>query len=76
MGIRSAKRSVAKGRLAAMGVGQINRKLHRKKDNVPLWRAVTEGESGKDAERIQLNKGKLIKARKEQRRRVIRKVSA
>ena len=78
--MRELIRSVAKGRLAAMGVGNVNKKLKRKKGNRPLWRVVTQGESGKEAERIQLNRGELLKAQKQGKKvrakRKVRKVTA
>lgn len=63
--MRKYQRQIAKARLAAMGVGNVNRKMKKRKDGVPLWRAVTEGKSGMDAERVQMNYGKLIKAKRE-----------
>ena len=69
---------IAKARLKAMGVGNINRKFGNKKDGIPLWKAVLFGKSGEDAERAQMNLGKLIKAQKHgqefKNRRIIRKV--
>jgi hypothetical protein len=77
--MRKYLRQIAKARLAAMGVGNINRKMANKKDDGrPLWRVVTSGESGREAERIQLNYGLMRKARKQgsavRNRRKIRKV--
>ena len=74
--MRELKRSIAKARLQVMGVGNVNRKLKRRKDGRPLWRVVTEGKSGKDAERAQINYGMLLRAKKQERktRRIIRKV--
>ena len=66
--MRKLKRQIAKARLNAMGVGNVNRKMSRRKDGLPLWRAVTEGKSGRDARRVQMNFGKLMKAKREERK--------
>lgn len=66
MGLRKYKRSIAKARLAAANFGNINKKFSVKKDGVPLWRAILTGKEGRDAERVQMNYEKLMKARKEQ----------
>lgn len=63
--MRKLIRSIAKARLKCMGVGNINKKIAKRKDNVPLWRAVTEGESGRKAEQVQINYGLMMKAKKE-----------
>lgn len=65
MGLRKYKRQIAKARLAAANFGSINKKFGIKKDGVPLWRAILTGKEGRDAERVQMNYGKLMKARKE-----------
>ena len=64
MGLRKYKRDIAKARLAAANFGNINKKFSTRKDGVPLWRAVLTGKEGRDAERVQMNYGKLIKAQK------------
>ena len=66
MGLRKYKRSIANARLMTANFGNINRKFSTRKDGVPLWRAVLTGKEGRDAERVQMNYGKLMKARKEQ----------
>lgn len=38
MGMRKYKRQIAKARLAAVGVGNVNRKMGRVKDGVKVWR--------------------------------------
>lgn len=69
MGLRKAKRQIAKARLTAMGVGNVNRKMSRRKeDGVPNWRKAIEGKTGEDAHRIQMNYGKLKKARRVNRK--------
>ncbi len=62
--MRKYLRQMAKARLKAMGVGNVNRKMKNRKDGVPLWQAVLYGDSGKDAERAQMNYGKLLKAQR------------
>ena len=52
--------------LTAANFGNINKKFSVKKDGVPLWRAILTGKEGRDAERVQMNYGKLMKARKGQ----------
>ena len=64
MGLRKYKRSIAKARLMTANFGNINKKFSTRKDGVPLWRAVLTGKEGRDAERVQMNYGKLIKAQK------------
>lgn len=52
---------IAKERLKALGVGNVNKKLARKnKDGVPLWRAVLTGEFAKDG-RDALKKARKIR---------------
>ena len=67
MGLRKYKRSIAKARLTAASVGNVNRKLSRVRDGIPMWRMALTGDSGRKLERVQMNYGKLIKARKEER---------
>ena len=74
--MRKYKRAIAKARLAAMGVGNVNRKMSVKMDGVPGWRRALYGESGKAAHRAQMNLGKLLKAKKHPPRRVLRKVAS
>lgn len=62
--MRKIKRQIAKDRLAIMGVGNVNKKLHVRKGGLPMWKAVLTGKFGKDAERAQMNYGKLIKAQR------------
>ena len=85
MGSRKAKRQVAKARLTAMGVGNVNKKMALRKDpkdrtELPNWKKALYGKTGQDAERAQMNLGKLLKARKENRdivrRRKLKKVVA
>ena len=66
--MRKYLRQMAKARMKAMGIGNIHRKMGNKKDGVALWRAVLYGNSGKDAERAQMNYGKLMKAQKKGRK--------
>lgn len=61
--IRTVKRSVAKGRLSAMGVGSINKKMKLKKEKTQNWKPALYGKTGEDAHRAQMNLGQLIKAK-------------
>ena len=65
MGLRKYKRQIAKARLECANFGNVNKKLHVVKDGVPLWRAVMLGKFGRESERVQMNYGKLLKARKD-----------
>ena len=79
--MRKYLRAIAKARLTAMGVGNVNKKLAtRKGGELPNWKKSLYGETGMAAERAQMNLGKLIKAQKQgnqiRGRRRIKKVSA
>ena len=80
MGLRSVKRQIARARMVAAGVGNVNKKMRLKKDGVPNWERALYGETGDQAHRAQLNLGRLIKAREESRKTVakrrIKKVGA
>ena len=54
MGLRKYKREIARNRMQIMGIP--NRKMF------VLWRRVLTGKKGKDAERAQMNYGKMLKA--------------
>lgn len=78
MGLRNVKRQIAKARMAATGVGNVNKKLSLKKDNIPNWKRALYGQTGEQAYKAQMNLGRLLKARDESRKtiakRKIRKV--
>ena len=88
MGLRNVKRQIAKARLTVMGVGNVNRKLCRKKDadgkqdkkELPNWKKALYGKTGEEAARAQANYGRLLKAKAQGRavksRRKVEKVSA
>ena len=42
-----------------MGVGNVNKKLHVRKDGLPYWKAALVGESGKAAEKAQMAYGNV-----------------
>ena len=77
--MRKYLRQIAKARLHAMGVGNVNRKMSLTgPDGVKNWRKALYGKTGEAAHRAQMNLGKLIDARKhpEKRpRRVLKKVT-
>lgn len=78
MGLRNVKRQIAKARMAATGVGNVNKKLSLKKGNIPNWKRALYGRTGEQAHKAQMNLGRLLKARDESRKtiakRKIRKV--
>ena len=64
MNMRSLKRQVAKGRMAALGVGNVNRKMATarrdtdgKRQEEPLWKRVLNGEYATKALAAQLGAG-------------------
>ena len=59
MGLRKYRRQIAKTRLEIMGVGNVNRKLHLRKDVLPYWKAALTGKSGKAAEKAQMAWGNV-----------------
>lgn len=81
MALRRIKRQIAKARLSAMGVGNVNKKMRLKKeDGLQNWKRALYGETGEEAHKAQMNLGKLMKAKKQGRdvvaRRKVRKVTA
>ena len=81
MALRRIKRQIAKARLSAMGVGNVNKKMRLKKeDGLQNWKCALYGETGEEAHKVQMNLGKLMKAKKQGRdvvaRRKVRKVTA
>lgn len=80
MALRRIERQIAKARLAAMGVGNVNRKMSKKNDpkdrtELPNWKKALYGKTGEEAHRIQMNLGKLKKAQKQGREvRALRKI--
>ena len=81
MSMRKYKRQIAKARLSAMGVGNVNKKMRLKKeDGLQNWKRALYGETGEEAHKVQMNLGKLMKAKKQGRdvvaRRKVRKVTA
>lgn len=80
MGLRSIKRQIAKARMAATGVGNVNSKLALEKDGAPNWKRALYGKTGEQAHRAQMNLGRLIKARDNSRKTIakrrIKKVGA
>lgn len=80
MGLRNVKRQIAKARMAATGVGNVNKKLSLKKDNIPNWKRALYGQTGEQAHKAQMNLGRLLKAQEQGKevraKRKIKKVSA
>lgn len=80
MGLRNVKRQIAKARMMATGVGNVNKKLRLVKGGMPNWKRALYGKTGEKAHRAQMNLGRLLKAQaqgKEVRaKRKIKKVGA
>lgn len=72
MGIRSIKRQIAKARLKAMGVGNVNKKIAAPgrgkdgKNQKPLWERVLYGDLAAQGIAAQLGQG--VKSRRKLRR--------
>lgn len=73
MNIRSIERQIAKGRMKAMGIGNINKKMvsarrdeDGKRKEPPLWRRVLHGEYAKQSLAAQLGEG--VRSRRKLRR--------
>ena len=62
MGLRKYKRQIAKARMAAAGVGNVNRAMRRKHNmlDIPNWRRALT----KEGEKAQLEQARKIKERK------------
>ena len=72
MGTRAIKRQIAKARMTIMGVGNVNKKLSLKNNaGRKNWKVALYGKTGEEAHRAQMNLGKLIKARDENRKNAI-----
>ena len=88
MGLRSIKRQIAKARLTAMGVGNVNRKLARKRTKdgkqdmteLPNWKKALYGKTGAEAAKAQAADGQRRKqkaeAAKSMKARKVKKVTA
>ena len=73
MGLRGYKRQIAKARMMATGVGNVNSKLSLVKDGVPNWKRALYGKTGEQAHKAQMNLGRLIKARDESRKTIAKR---
>lgn len=80
MGLRNVKRQIAKARMMATGVGNVNKKLRLVKGGMPNWKRALYGKTGEQAHRAQMNLGHLINAQEQGRavraKRKIKKVGA
>ena len=80
MGLRNVKRQIAKARMMATGVGNVNKKLRLVKGGMPNWKRALYGKTGEQAHRAQMNLGRLLKAQEQGRavraKRKIKKVGA
>lgn len=73
--MRKYRRQIAKARLKALGADRVNRKLGIVRNGLPLWRVLTEGKTGQEAEAVQI--GTAIAPKKARKlRRKVEKVSA
>ena len=76
MGLRSYKRQIAKARLTAAGVGNVNSKLATKNaDGLPNWKKALYGESGQAAEKALIMAGRKKVNKRIVSRRKLKKVS-
>lgn len=80
MGLRNVKRQIAKARMMATGVGNVNKKLRIVKDGMPNLKRALYGKTGEQAHRAQMNLGHLINAQAQGKavraKRKIKKVGA
>lgn len=80
MGLRNVKRQIAKARMMATGVGNVNKKLRLVKDGMPNLKRALYGKTGEQAHRAQMNLGHLINAQAQGKavraKRKIKKVGA
>ena len=63
--MRKHLREIARDRMTAAGVGNVNRKMARVQDGMKNWRRALTGESGKAAFKAQMLQGMQIKKHKE-----------
>ena len=69
MGMRKYERQIAKARLRALGVGNVNRQMHREQDGQKNWRRALTGETGVAALKAQIMEGmKHAKPKKPKRK--------
>ena len=66
MGIRSIEWQIAKSRMAAMGVGNVNKKVSGVKGGVPNWKRVLYGDMAKKGLAAQL--GQAVRSKRKIRR--------
>ena len=79
MGTRNIKRQIAKGRLAAIGVKNVGKKVGAYgKDGRKAWKAAISGKTGDAAEFAQIDaaikKAQVERSKKSIARRVLKKV--
>jgi len=58
--MRKYLRQIAKNRLDAMGVGNVNRAISKEQDGVKNWRRAVTGETGEAAEAAQMKAGRIL----------------
>lgn len=68
MGLRKYQRQIAKNRLDALGVGRVNRQMHREQDGQKNWVRALTGETGEAARKAQIKKGWQMKAERDNAR--------
>lgn len=77
MGLRSQKRQIARARMTAAGVGNVNKKFsYKSSDGLPNWEKALYGKSGQAAEKALVMEGMKKKHKDIVKRRKIKKVSA
>ena len=74
--MRKYLRQIARERMTAQGIGNVNKGFSRRDaDGVPNWKKALTGESGKAAERAQMFAGKKLKAARDRKHPHRRKVT-
>ena len=73
MRIRAIKRQIAKARMNAMNVGNVNSVMSAKEWDLPYWKCALYGKTGEEAHMVHMNLGQLIKAKEQGRKSVKRR---
>jgi hypothetical protein len=58
--MRKYLRQIAKNRLDAMGVGNVNRAMSKEQDGTKNWRRAVTGNTGETAEAAQMKAGRIL----------------
>lgn len=63
--MRKYLRGIAKARMRALGIGNVNKRMGKVQDGIKNWRRALTGETGEAAEKAQMRVGMAIKNAKE-----------